>query len=162
MEVLNGKALKLKTRLTSTILKSIPKSKLIGRIANTDIDEVMVYWGREEVRALHALGFKAVPPAPLKYEWTGIYKPMSHQMTTAEFLTTHDRCFLLSEQGTGKTCSAAWAADHLIKLGEVKRVLVICPISIMHAAWREDLQRSVMHRKVGIAHGSKEIGRAHV
>lgn len=157
MEVLNGKAVKLKTRITDKILSTIPKSKLIGRIANTDIDEVLVYWGRDEIRALHSLGFKSAPPAPLKYNWTGIYKPMSHQMTTAEFLTTYDRCFLLSEQGTGKTCSAAWAADYLMTLGEVKRVLVICPISIMHAAWKEDLARSVMHRKIGIAHGVKEV-----
>ena len=156
MELVENRAVKLKTRLTSNILKAIPKSKLVGRIANTDIDEVLVYWGRDEVRALHSLGFKTVPPAPLKYDWTGIYKPMSHQMTTAEFLSTYDRCFLLSEQGTGKTCSAAWAADYLMKLGEVKRVLVVCPISIMHAAWKEDLARSVMHRKIGIAHGVKE------
>ena len=157
MELVENRAVKLKTRLTDNILKTIPKSKLVGRIANTDIDEVMVYWGREEVRALHSLGFKSVPPAPLKYKWTGIYKPMSHQMTTAEFLSTYDRCFLLSEQGTGKTCSAAWAADYLMTLGEIKRVLVVCPISIMHAAWKEDLARSVMHRKIGIAHGVKEV-----
>lgn len=156
MEVLNGKAVKLNTRLTDTILKQIPKSKNLGRIPDTDIDEVLIYWGRDEVRALHSLGFKTVPPAPLKYNWTGVYTPMAHQKTTAEFLTTHDRCFLLSEQGTGKTCSAAWAADYLMELGEVKRVLIICPISIMHAAWKEDLFRSVMHRKIGIAHGTKE------
>jgi SNF2 family DNA or RNA helicase len=156
MELVENRAVKLKTRLTSNILKKIPKSKLLGRIANTDIDEVLVYWGRDEVRALHSLGFKSVPPAPMRYTWAGLYKPMSHQTTTAEFLSTYDRCFLLSEQGTGKTCSAAWAADYLMQLGEVKRVLVVCPISIMHAAWKDDLFRSVMHRKVGIAHGTKE------
>ena len=65
MEVLNGKAVKLNTRLTDTILKQIPKSKNLGRIPDTDIDEVLIYWGRDEVRALHSLGFKNVPPAPL-------------------------------------------------------------------------------------------------
>lgn len=157
MELVENRALKLHTRLTDKILSGITKSKLIGKVPNSDIDEVLVHWGRDEVRALFALGFKKVPPAPLKkYKWTGIYTPMAHQVTTSEFLTTHDRCFLLSEMGTGKTCSAAWAADYLMNLGEIKRVLVVCPISIMHAAWKEDLFRSVMHRTIGIAHGTKE------
>ena len=157
MELVENRALRLHTRLTDKILSGIAKSKLIGTVPNSDIDEVLVHWGRDEVRALFALGFKKVPPAPLKkYKWTGIYTPMSHQVTTSEFLTTHDRCFLLSEMGTGKTCSAAWAADYLMNIGEIKRVLVVCPISIMHAAWKEDLFRSVMHRTIGIAHGTKE------
>jgi SNF2 family DNA or RNA helicase len=157
LEVVENRALKLRTRLADKILSSITKSKLIGNIAGSDIAEVVVHWGRNEVRALYTMGFKTVPPAPLrKYKWTGIYTPMSHQVTTSEFLTTHDRCFLLSEMGTGKTCAAAWAADYLMNLGEVKRVLIVCPISIMHAAWKEDLFRSVMHRTIGIAHGTKE------
>lgn len=156
MDIVENRALKIRTRLADKILEEIPRSKILGRLPNSDIDEVLVYWGNDEVRTLHRLGFKKAPPAPLhKYDWTGIYKPMSHQRTTAEFLATHDKCFLLSEQGTGKTCSAAWAADYLMKRGLVHRVLVVCPISIMHAAWKEDLFRSVMHRKVGIAHGTK-------
>lgn len=156
MELVENRALKLRTRLANAILSGIPKSKLIGPVPDTDISEVLVYWGRDEVRALHALGFKNTPPAPLhKYGWPGIYKPMAHQTTTSEFLTTHDKCFLLSEMGTGKTCAAAWAADYLMNLKEVKRVLIVCPISIMHAAWKEDLFKSVMHRSVAIAHGTK-------
>lgn len=57
---------------------------------------------------------------------------------------------------TGKTNSVIWAADYLMKLGAIKRVLVICPLSIMDAAWRRDLFRTVMHRSVEIAHGSRE------
>ena len=157
MELVENRAVKLRTRIADRITASIPKSKVLGYVPeHPDVQEVLVYWGRDEVRQLHALGFRKVPPAPLReYGYPGIYKPMAHQRTTAEFLSTHDKCFLLSEQGTGKTCSAAWAADYLITKGEVKRVLVVCPVSIMHAAWKEDLLRSVMHRTVGIAHGSK-------
>jgi len=116
-----------------------------------------VYWGVDEVRKLRELGFKKIPPAPLqKYNWTGIYSPMAHQKTTSEFLVSNDRCFVLSEMGTGKTAAAAWAADYLMTRGEVKRVLIVCPVSIMHAAWKEDLFRTVMHRKVAIAHGNKK------
>lgn len=156
MEIVENRALKLHTRLADKILAAIPKSKILRRFPESGIDEVLVFWGHDEVKELIKLGFKKVPPAPLhKYEYTGVYTPMAHQKTTAEFLATYERCFLLSEQGTGKTCSAAWAADYLMKKGMVSRVLVVCPISIMHAAWKEDLFRSVMHRKVGIAHGTK-------
>lgn len=49
-----------------------------------------------------------------------------------------------------------WAADYLMKVGAVRRMLVICPLSIMDAAWRKDLFKTTMHRSVEIAHGSRE------
>lgn len=154
MDIINGKLVRLRTKLSAKIRELIPKSKIIS--SNDGIDEVVVYWGADEVTQLRKLGFKKVPPAPLhKYNWTGIYTPMSHQKTTSEFLVSHDRCFVLSEMGTGKTCSAAWAADYLLDQKLISRVLIVCPVSIMHAAWKEDLFRSVMHRKVAIAHGTK-------
>jgi len=36
--------------------------------------------------------------------------------------------------------------------GEVRRVLVVCPLSIMQSAWMGDLNRSVIHRSAIIAH----------
>jgi SNF2 family DNA or RNA helicase len=39
--------------------------------------------------------------------------------------------------------------------GEIKRVLIVCPVSIMDTAWRADLFRTLMHRTVAIATGSK-------
>lgn len=55
---------------------------------------------------------------------------------------------------TGKTASAIWAADYLMNLGAVKRVLIVCPLSIMDSAWKSDLFTFAMHRTVDIAHGS--------
>jgi SNF2 family DNA or RNA helicase len=62
----------------------------------------------------------------------------------------------LNEQGTGKTGSVIWAADYLMKIGKIKRVLVICPLSIMDSAWRADLFKFAMHRNVDVAYGSRE------
>jgi SNF2 family DNA or RNA helicase len=39
--------------------------------------------------------------------------------------------------------------------GKVKRVLIVCPVSIMETAWRSDLFKTVMHRTVAIAQGTK-------
>lgn len=57
---------------------------------------------------------------------------------------------------THNTAAAAWAADYLMDLGRIKRVLVICPVSIMQAAWQQDLFKVLMHRTVGLAHGSRD------
>lgn len=43
-----------------------------------------------------------------------------------------------------------------MKLGVIKRVLVICPLSIMDSAWRGDLFKFAMHRSVEIAYGSAD------
>jgi SNF2 family DNA or RNA helicase len=66
------------------------------------------------------------------------------------------KAFCFNEQGTGKTASAIWAADYLMKAGKVRRALVICPLSIMDSAWRNDLFTFAMHRTVDVAHGVKK------
>jgi SNF2 family DNA or RNA helicase len=71
-------------------------------------------------------------------------------------MTMNKKSFCFNEQGTGKTASAIWAADYLMTQGKVNRVLVICPLSIMDSAWRNDLFAFAMHRSVDVAHGSKD------
>jgi len=82
------------------------------------------------------------------------FTPFEHQKTTAEFLTTNRRAFCFNEQGTGKTASVIWAVDYLMTLGLVKRVLVICPLSIMKSAWQNDLFKFAIHRTVSVAYGA--------
>ena len=114
-------------------------------------------WGLEEMQVLKNLGLKSAPSPILgKYDWPGMYKPFDHQRDTAAFLTLHRRAFCFNEAGCGKTGSVIWAADYLMKQKIIKRVLIICPLSIMDAAWRSDLFKFAMHRKVDIAHGARE------
>jgi len=87
------------------------------------------------------------------YEWPGKYKPFAHQEATADFLSRRKKAFCFNEQGTGKTASVIWAADHLMKQGKIKRVLVICPLSIMKSAWQRDLFTFAMHRSCMVAYG---------
>lgn len=70
-------------------------------------------------------------------------------------------CVFLSGN-TGKTGSVIWAADYLMKIGMIRRVLVICPLSIMQSAWQNDLFRFAMHRTVGIAHSHSREKRLEV
>lgn len=132
----------------------IPKSKVV-RTHDTH-SEVAVNWGLDEAHVLKNLQIKNIPsPIMGQYNWPGLYKPFDHQKTTASFLTLNPRAFCLNEQGTGKTGSVIWAADYLMKVGRIKRVLVICPLSIMDSAWRADLFKFAMHRTVDIAYGSR-------
>jgi len=117
---------------------------------------VVINWGIEEVQVLKNLNIKAPSPIEGRYEWSGQHAPFAHQKTTAAFLTLHKRAFCFNEQGTGKTASAIWAADFLMKQGKVNRALVICPLSIMDSAWRADLFTFAMHRTVDIAYGAKD------
>lgn len=154
MEIIDNKALKLRLRNPHKVLNVIPKSTVIEE---GEISTVMVHWGIEEAQVLKNLRVKNVPsPIVAKYKWPGVYQPFAHQKQTAAFLTLHRKAFCFSEPGTGKTMSIAWAADYLMKINQIKRVLIICPLSIMQSAWQADLFKSVMHRRVGVAYGSKE------
>ena len=151
INIINDKILSIKTDDPDRILSVIERSKLVAE------DEVWVNFGLGEVYILNNLKIPNVPsPIRTQYKWTGMYKPFEHQRVTAEFLTLNKKAFCLSEMGTGKTNSVIWAADYLMKLGIVRRMLVICPLSIMDAAWRKDLFRTAMHRSVEIAHGDRE------
>jgi SNF2 family DNA or RNA helicase len=150
VQIIDNKALLLKVRDPQRITTVIPRSKQVGD------NEVLVKWGLEEAQVLRNLRLKNVPsPIEAQYDWPGLHKPFDHQRVTAAFLTLHRRAFVFSEQGTGKTSSVIWAADYLMKLGVIRRVLVLCPMSIMSAAWESDLFKFAMHRTVIVAHSYK-------
>jgi hypothetical protein len=151
MRVVDNRGLRLRVRDPQRITTAIPTSRDLGN------NEVLVKWGVDEARVLRNLNVKNVPSPILgQYDWPGRYKPFEHQKTTASFLTLNSKAFCFNEQGTGKTASAIWAADFLLKQGVINKVLIICPLSIMDSAWRADLFTFAMHRSVDIAHGPKD------
>ena len=150
MEILQDKAIMLRVRNPKQLTTIIPNSKEISD------NRVVVKWGIDEVHALKNLNIDAPSPITKQYSWPGQYTPFDHQKETASFFTLHKKSFCFNEQGTGKTASAIWAADYLLSIGKIKRVLVICPLSIMDSAWRNDLFSFAMHRTVDVAHGNKE------
>lgn len=91
-----------------------------------------------------------------EYQWPRPpgFTPFEHQKSTAEFLISNRKAFCFNEQGTGKTASVIWAVDYLMTLGVVKRVLVVCPLSIMQSAWQADLFKFAIHRTVTVAYGT--------
>ena len=133
---------------------------LVGHIEKCEVlnndgkfAEVMVYWGIQEMQRLTKVFGDAPSPMSNEYDWPGMYTPFVHQKTTASYLALRQRAFCFNEAGTGKTSSVIWAADYLMNQGLVKRVLVICPLSIMYSAWQADIFKTAMHRTVGVAYG---------
>ena len=147
MEIVEDRALLVSVDDPSVITSVVTKS------ANTS-EGVLVNWGHKEAESLAQLGFD--PPSPIlrDYEWTGRYTPFDHQKTTSSFLSLRHRAFCFNEQGTGKTASVIWASDYLMKKGLIKRVLVLCPLSIMKSAWQQDVFKFAMHRSCSVAHGA--------
>lgn len=152
MRIVDDKVLVLHTKQPHLITDNIKKSAIVEQ--EEDTYEVAVHWGLKEAQALARLGVKD-GPSPIKrdYKWTGKLTPFAHQKETASFLTLRQKAFCFNEQGTGKTASVIWAADYLMKMGQVRRVLVLCPLSIMKSAWQQDLFKFAMHRSCSVAHG---------
>lgn len=151
MQIIEDKALLFRTANPDKY-QIIPKHKVIKRYEDGTA-EVAVYFGLDEARVLKNLGVKDVPsPITRRYSWPGRFKPMSHQIETAAFLTLNKKAFVFSEPGTGKTLSALWAADYLMEKGVVRRCLILCPLSIMQSAWLGDLNSSIIHRSAIVAH----------
>lgn len=125
--------------------------------------ELLVCWDHGEMKTLASyldnfLPSQNIPkiPSPMQrdYTWPGFYTPFAHQRDTAYFLSIRQRAFCFNEAGTGKTSAAVWASDYLMNQGIIKKVLIICPLSIMYSAWQADIMKTAIHRTCGVAHGS--------
>jgi SNF2 family DNA or RNA helicase len=160
MQIVDNKVIVIRTRRPHLVTEKIKKSKVIGRLPD-GLHDVAVHFGLDEVQELAKLKIKDVPSTiDRDYDWPGQFTPFAHQKQTASFLTLRKKAFCFNEQGTGKTAAVIWAADYLMKLGRVRRVLIICPLSIMKSAWQQDLFRFAVHRSCDIAYGKREQRKA--
>ena len=161
MQVIDDTALRLlvPSHIAPNILNTLERSELLNDCGTHK--DLAVYWGYNESALLTHLfdnedetSLSVPSPILRDYNWPGLYKPFDHQKTTASFLSLRRRAFCFNEAGTGKTSAAIWAADYLMKLGVIKSVLIICPLSIMYSAWQADIFKTAMHRTAAVAHGS--------
>jgi SNF2 family DNA or RNA helicase len=153
MQVVDDKAIILRTKRPHLVTEAIERCKVLSE--EDGMYKVAVKWDLKGAQALAKLKVEGTPsPITRDYEWTGKHEPFAHQRETSAFLTLHKKAFCFNEQGTGKTASVIWAVDYLMNLRHLKRVLVICPLSIMKSAWQQDLFKFAMHRSCSVAHGT--------
>lgn len=111
------------------------------------------------VKILRNMGIKAPSPIRHHYHWprpARFEKVFDHQYATAEFLTLHNKCFVLNEMGTSKTASTLWAVDYLMQINRVKKVLIVSPLSTLEQVWRNEIFDVCMHRSAVILHGTAD------
>lgn len=67
-------------------------------------------------------------------------KPFLHQKITTEFIINNAKCFILSDPGTGKSLSALWAVDYLLKHNIISNCLFIAPKTTLGATWEREIK----------------------
>ena len=76
-------------------------------------------------------------------------------MKTIHFYLANKKCYNFSDLGSGKTKSTLWYADMLLEAEKIKKVLIICPLSIMKSVWVEEILETVPNRRYIIVHGTR-------
>jgi SNF2 family DNA or RNA helicase len=148
---------------SNSILLRIKNPELIRKVLPKhvrDIDvqghNLQVRHDLDAVKVLRNLGIKAPSPIRTQYNWPGRFVPFEHQKTTAEFLTFYSKAFVLNEMGTAKSASALWAADYLMNIGKIHKVLIISPLSTLEPVWQQEIFDVLMHRSGVILHGARD------
>lgn len=113
---------------------------------------IQLPWTQETCEALGRLRAPLIPAMARDYDWPGRFTPFPHQYRIAGFLASHPRAFCLADLGTGKTLSALWAIDYLIRIGRIRRVLVLAPLSILRSAWLKEISSSFPHMTATVIH----------
>lgn len=134
------------------LMRHLPIAK---QVRHKGRDLVIVKHNIDSTKVLRNMGLKA--PTPMLhdgYDWPGMHNPMQHQVTTADFITMHQKLFVLNGTGTGKTASAIWAADYLMARGIIDNVCVVCPLSVT-GVWEEEIFKVAPHRTYGTMTGSR-------
>jgi len=76
-------------------------------------------------------------PVPLSWFHT---KPLAHQLATFKFGLKRDCAALLLPIGSGKTKAAIDILRYRIEQGQVKRALIVCPLSVL-STWEFELEK---------------------
>jgi SNF2 family DNA or RNA helicase len=148
------KALLFRLREPSRITTVIPTAKVI--YSKTGAEIVAVPHRPDETRVCRNLGFTVPPPMPIYYTWPTGFTPFKAQIETSSFLTMHDRAFCLNSMGTGKTVTSLAAYDYLRSVKQVKKALVVCPLSTMEDTWANEIFRKFPHLDSAVLYGSRE------
>jgi SNF2 family DNA or RNA helicase len=87
---------------------------------------------------------------PKGFEFVGL-EPFRHQIVTLLFGLHYGDIAIFSTMGTGKTRCAIDLSRYHIQTGEVKRILVVCPSSVL-GNWKKEVQKFSEHSAVVLHH----------
>lgn len=111
--------------------------------------------GPVEAQLCRNLGVPVPSPIFTRYDWPGDKEPWQIQKLTAGVMAENARAFVLNTMGTGKTRSAIYAADYLMKLGTIRTALILSPLSTLTMVWERELFATTPYRRVKVLYGPK-------
>lgn len=120
---------------------------------------VSIPWDYNNATKLASIGEATMSPIVRDFEFPGRFEPMSHQIKVAAFMSLYSRAYCFADMGTGKTAAIIWATEYLMRLGVVKKVLVVCPYGIMETAWTTELFGLIPHRPYVMLHHNNSTKR---
>ena len=107
-----------------------------------------------ETKLLNNLGINVPNPILHHYDWCGT-TPFDSQKVTAALMVANKRAYILNDMGTGKTRASLYGTDYLMKAGEIKRCLIIAPLSTLSTVWEREIFQCFPHRSAVSLHGTK-------
>lgn len=148
LSVYNDKWLELTGKPARLAADAFPDAKPFEK-------SLFIPWTLDNSRRLTAMDLPSVSPIARDYDFPCYqFVDMPHQVRIADFICRNRRCYVFAGTGTGKSLSAAWAFDYLMGLGDVSRVLIICPLSIVNETWGDTLSRHFPHLSYSVLYGS--------
>jgi SNF2 family DNA or RNA helicase len=108
----------------------------------------------EEARLARNLGIHVPAPILTRYDWSGTV-PWDIQRSTAAVLTESERCYVLSELGTGKTRAVLYALDYMLRHGIIKRALIVAPLSTLTPVWEREIFQLMLKFATVVLYGSR-------
>lgn len=146
------RAVALKLKNPSKVTAVIPDAKVMNW---RGIPITLIPHRLDETLVLRNHGIDVPSPVQYYYEWSGQYQPFAVQRTTVDMLTIHRRAFCLNDMGSGKTISTLWAFDYLRQKKQVKRAMIVAPLSTLERAWGDEVFRNFPHLNYAVLHGSR-------
>lgn len=94
------------------------------------------------------------PPLIRNFRMPGPFKPFAHQWRTMGTILEHRRIWVLDDPRTGKTLSSCGAIARLLLTGDISRVLILAPKTILSSTWDATLMKVLPAIKTAVSAGS--------
>lgn len=81
-----------------------------------------------------------------------------YQKFVIDYIVEHPIAAVILQMGLGKTVCTLSAIDRLLKMGEVKKVLIIAPLRVAKVTWPDEIQKwdELRHLKYSLVAGTRK------
>lgn len=155
IENIQNQALLIRTKMAKLVAMSVPRSAIAEYDENGNPSAVLVRWELEQMQKCADIGVTVLSPMIRDYDFPGRYKPYVHQLKICSFLTTNKRALCFADMGTGKSLAVVHCIKYLLSIGEIKRALIIAPLSTLTRTWVDEFFNVDPSITVTKLHGQK-------